>query len=124
MNVVQEPPQLEPPAETSRRAPLVYLRGSWSRVLAEAIVIASSILLAFAVDRWWDARQGEVEEIRVLADVRAELQRNRAQLDSVNAQHRKRSERAAILLREAGPSREGVAPDSLARLADSVFLSP
>ena len=45
----------------------------WPRVLAESLAIVASILLAFAIDRWWDARQARKEEIASLTPLFGEL---------------------------------------------------
>jgi hypothetical protein len=102
----------------------LFARLSWPRILAESIVIVSSILLAFAVDAWWDRRNDRLEEARVLLDLSFEFQENRSRLEQVNAQHKKRGERAAIIVRESGASREGLSSDSLRQLSDSVFINP
>jgi hypothetical protein len=46
---------------------------TWPKVIAESIAIIASILFAFAIDRWWDARQAREEEIATLTPLRDEL---------------------------------------------------
>ena len=48
---------------------------SWPKIVAEGVAIVASILLAFAIDRWWDARQARQEEIAALTPLLSELQR-------------------------------------------------
>jgi hypothetical protein len=49
---------------------------AWSRVLVEAAVIVSSILLAFAIDAWWDDAQLAEEVAQDLGNVAQELEVN------------------------------------------------
>ena len=46
----------------------------WKRIAIEAIVIVVSILLAFAIDAWWENRQSAVEEQAILASLYQEAQ--------------------------------------------------
>ncbi len=46
----------------------------WSRLIAEGAVIVVSILFAFAVDAWWDARQERVREETYIRQLVAELE--------------------------------------------------
>lgn len=71
----------------------------WSRALLEGGVIVGSILLAFALDAWWDAR-GEAEAERAyVSRIEADLHETRASIEQ-NAEH------YAVLIRHA----EAVAP--------------
>jgi hypothetical protein len=47
-----------------------------SRLLAEGVVVVASILIAFALDAWWDDRQLEAEMTEDLAIVEYELAEN------------------------------------------------
>jgi hypothetical protein len=60
---------------------------SWPRILAEGVAIVVSILLAFAIDRWWDARQARQEEIAALTPLLDELQRLQSTLSSNDEFH-------------------------------------
>lgn len=53
----------------------------WRRFLIEGVVIVFSILLAFAIDAWWDRRTEMIEESIALQDLQVELQQN---LDAIN----------------------------------------
>jgi hypothetical protein len=97
---------------------------AWLRVLAESLAIVASILLAFGIDAWWDAKQERTEERELLADLAAEIRWNRALLDSVTTWHRDRAEVTKVIIREAGPDREGLSADSLAKLATATYRSP
>jgi hypothetical protein len=60
-------------------------RIQWQRLLAEAAAIVASILLAFAIDAWWDRTQQEALEAEWLAAVRFDLEASRDQInDSIN----------------------------------------
>ena len=48
----------------------------WGRLIIEGTVIVFSILLAFAIDAWWDGRQVEDAQIERLSRVAAELRSN------------------------------------------------
>ena len=48
----------------------------WKRIAVEATAIVVSILLAFAIDAWWDDRKERSADIEQLARVSAELRAN------------------------------------------------
>ena len=54
----------------------------WTRIVAEGVVIVASILLAFAIDRWWEGRRDAAAETALLADLRGELVRNVDDIDA------------------------------------------
>ncbi len=49
----------------------------WKRLTIEAAAIVASILLAFAIDAWWDERQERAEEREVLESLHVEFEANR-----------------------------------------------
>lgn len=53
----------------------------WIRLLAEGAAITLSILAAFAVDAWWDARRDRTEEMEILIGLRAEFEEVAERLD-------------------------------------------
>ena len=53
----------------------------WKRLSAEAVAIVVSILLAFWIDAWWDARQDQSEEREILIGLHAEFIDLRRRLD-------------------------------------------
>lgn len=59
----------------------------WNRLLIEGVVIVASILMAFAIEAWWDNRQSRNAEINQLHSVAAELKSNtdlvRAKLETL-----------------------------------------
>lgn len=74
----------------------------WPRVLGEGLIIIVSILLAFWIQAWWDARQDRSEEIAVLQSLLGELQEleqdfgyNEVMVDAMRASIRKLLEASA-----------------------------
>lgn len=59
--------------------------GLWRRLAIEGPVIVISILLAFAIDAWWDGRQQERATLEQLRRVAAELESNAARIAEKNA---------------------------------------
>ena len=57
------------------------LKINWTRIVVEGSAIVVSILLAFAIDAWWDAHQDRQEEQRVLAGLKEEIESNLARID-------------------------------------------
>jgi len=53
---------------------------NWKRIAVEAAAIVVSILLAFAIDAWWDDRQERIEEREVLLGLKSEFSRYRDDL--------------------------------------------
>jgi len=55
----------------------------WKRLLLEGGVIVISILLAFALDAWWDGRKDRKEELNQLESLRYELNESLPPLASI-----------------------------------------
>ena len=55
---------------------------SRSKLFWEGLVIVASILLAFAIDAWWDERKERIEEEAILAGLDKEFRANRATLEN------------------------------------------
>jgi len=53
----------------------------WKRLSVEAAAIVVSILLAFAIDTWWDERLKRIEENEQLIRLRAEFNTNIERID-------------------------------------------
>ncbi|NNF12054.1 MAG: hypothetical protein HKN72_02455 [Gemmatimonadetes bacterium] len=86
-----------------------------ARLLAEAVVIVVSILLAFWIDASWESRQARAAERRLLESIRTETAANRVNLDVTIATNRGDLERFSRFL--------AASPDELQRLPqDSVAL--
>jgi hypothetical protein len=65
---------------TMRRRPV-------SRLLLESALLVASILLAFALNRWWEARQDRILADRALATFAQEILQNRDNLARVMPYH-------------------------------------
>jgi hypothetical protein len=63
---------------------------SWPRITTEAAAIVGSILLAFAIDAWWDERQLRAEEQEILRGLKGEFEAIHATLARDKAAHLKR----------------------------------
>jgi hypothetical protein len=61
---------------------------AWNRVAVEAPVIVISILLAFAIDAWWEERDERQAEIVLLERLRADYTEIRSALGVVEDEHR------------------------------------
>ena len=99
-------------------------RFPWGRILAEALAIVASILLALAIDAWWDSRQARRAESAFLVDIHAEFTQNRTRLEAVIEGQRRRVELYRVVMREAGPGAEGLSSDSLKAIVRSAYLNP
>jgi len=88
---------------------------SWRRVAVESMAVVLSILLAFAIDAWWDATKERERESQLLQGLLADFERTRADLE-----HRvgaaSRMHRNTVVLRDliaVGAGRPSLAvPDS------------
>ena len=78
----------------------------WKRLSVEAAAIVASILLAFAIDAWWEDRQIRIDEQQVLLGLGAEFVTNREVLSRELASHLKdlQSLEDILLLIEGGQS--------------------
>jgi hypothetical protein len=45
----------------------------WPALFAEALLVVLSILLAFAIDAWWDERKASAEQVELLEAIRADF---------------------------------------------------
>ncbi len=71
---------------------------NWKRVIAEGVAIVASILLAFAIDAWWQNRNEAASEQRLLQALLAEFEHNNDVLIEAGEQYRQRHEDASKLL--------------------------
>ena len=54
---------------------------AWKRISVEALAIVASILLAFAIDAWWDNLQSAEDERESLELIQRDLRQSQTQLD-------------------------------------------
>jgi hypothetical protein len=86
-------------------------------VLVEGIVIVGSILLALAVDEWWESRELGVAEMAILERLAHEFDENEAQFKIKAGEHREVLACGEALLRVTGSQARGELPvDSLSTL--------
>lgn len=88
----------------------------WLRILVEGVVIVGSILLAFALDAWWD-NQNRADELQAQREaVALEMQSTREALQRVLTVHQLNADLAGQLRSALGQVPEGsevVVPDTL-----------
>lgn len=73
---------------------------------AEGVLIVVSILVAFAIDAWWDERRDRVEERRVLESLKTEFLTNANNIPWYIERHRRTADHSRELIRamhSAGP---------------------
>lgn len=70
----------------------------WKRLLVEGAAIVMSILLAFAIDAWWDNRHERVEEQRILESLKAEFLANAELIPTYIERHRRSADYTWALL--------------------------
>ncbi len=68
------------------------------RLIVDVVAIVLSILLAFAIDAWWDERQERAEEREVLESLYVEFEANRDEAASVVAVHEAAVQSVATLM--------------------------
>ena len=104
---------LEGGSTRGRFLPLPFRGPGWGRMLGEASVIVASILLAFAIDAWWDARQEEKENAEIHQGLMEEF---KTHLDFIRvALHRNEQEiqDLAWLIEQTGSEVRPLSPDTL-----------
>lgn len=77
----------------------------WGFLFTEAVLIVASILLAFALDSWWDERKERVEETEILHGLKQEFLLNRSKLEYRIEQHTRDLEALQELLAAANLGR-------------------
>lgn len=88
----------------------------WLRVFVEGMVIVSSILLAFGIDRWWEGRQDRGFEQEALRRLSVEFAENRDRLGEMRTPEQTAPRLAALheILQSMPGDTESVAiPDTL-----------
>jgi hypothetical protein len=104
----------------SRRA-----RFGWARVFAEGMVIVASILLALAVDEWWEGHELRTAEMEVLERLAGEFEANATQLELKAGLHQRVLACGDALLEFIGSPGRGEPPvDSLSTLVWNFLFTP
>jgi len=94
---------------------------SWNRLMAEGLVIVLSILLAFAIDAWWDQRREDRDANDQVARVVGELQANTAILQSQDRSLEYTTQAARDFLSMMGPNVEPVSVQVLGSMLNRIF---
>jgi len=88
------------------------------RLFLEGLVIVASILLAFGIDAWWDARQERERVEAALQSVADEVTQNRGEIERAAAANRRRVERLRWFI-DAAPT--DIASQPVDALLDAAF---
>jgi len=94
----------------------------WRRATAEGAAILVSILLAFAIDAWWEQRQERKELGESLTALRVAFLENRARLDSALAQDDRRLRGLDAALRLTPDEIRALPADSIEYLSKQVSI--
>ncbi len=97
-------------------------RIAWKRLAIEAPVIVISILLAFAIDAWWEERGERKAEVVLLERLRADYIEIQSALRVVEEEHREASE-ACIFFMNMAPGESLPATPEVDRKVALVFLA-
>jgi len=93
----------------------------WSRIAVEGIAIVASILLAFAIDAWWDDRQRDESEQIVLQTLLDDLRVKQVLLADMNEFCEAINGSAETLLRAASNTEQKLSEDSIDRLISDTW---
>lgn len=93
----------------------------WARLFIEGGVIVFSILLAFAIDAWWDERQEREREVQQLARVSAELKLNEDSFTAKLTDLRRAFAAAVVQQSWMGENPEPVDADELTQIWDRIL---
>lgn len=97
----------------------------WKRLTAEAVAIVLSILMAFAIDAWWDSRSERAAERSAIDRLIVEFEYNLAELGVSKKRHEGALAATEQLLALTGPERNGPHSDATAgKLLLDCFQNP
>ncbi len=97
----------------------------WPRILAEGGAIVVSILLAFAIDAWWQERSDRTREQTAIRRLIVEYETNLQRLENDRADHQNVLTATGRLLDLIGPDPAEVQdPDAMARLLIDCLTNP
>jgi hypothetical protein len=94
----------------------------WKRLFAEATAIVLSILLAFAIDAWWDDRSNRRAEQLLLQRLKADFLAIRSSLRMIESEHRETSAGCIALMSIAEGSSVPSTPE-YDRMVALIFLT-
>jgi hypothetical protein len=90
-------------------------------LLLEGLTIVLSILLAFAIDAWWDTNRDRETDAPLVTALQAELSTNRDRLEAILARGERSLPRSYDLIDVIGPSTDPVPIDSLGLFLGTAF---
>jgi len=93
----------------------------WTRILVEGVAIVASILIAFAIDAWWDDRKESESEIHDLIRVSAELESNSGRIETKLQTIALSIEATATFISWMGPEPANVEKETLVKQWDSLY---
>ncbi len=88
-------------------------RGGWLFLVAEGLLIVCSVLLALALEAWWDGRKQHAEAAQALVRVRAEIADNRREAETAYAYHQQVIAAYTAALESAPPEEDETAVEWL-----------
>lgn len=94
----------------------------WARLVLEGLAITAGVLLAFAVDAWWDGRKAAADERESVTDLRQELRAIRSHLETTRALHEGHLASQRLLLSTATDSPSPALAQAVASLLRPVTL--
>jgi len=93
----------------------------WKRLATESVIIVGSILLAFAIDAWWDERQEQRAQVERLRRVAAEVELNREIIGEKIVTLSRAIQGASEYLAWMGPEPRDVSLDAYSRQWDEMI---
>lgn len=97
----------------------------WKRLTAEAVAIVLSILLAFAIDAWWESRAERAAERSAIDRLIVEFEYNLVELVTSKTRHEGALAATEQLLALTGPNQRGLHSDATSgRLLLECFQNP
>jgi hypothetical protein len=105
----------------------IHRHGNWRRVasllrLREVVVLVAGILIAFALDAWWQRRGDARHERAHLRALASDFDRNIERLNELIALETRTADSSRRLL-ALGPEAVGAHPDSLVSLLGPIYTS-
>jgi len=93
----------------------------WMRIAAEGTAVVVSILLAFAIDAWWDDHNELLRERQILSTLLVELEQNRQVIDEATVIYEKSYRGALGIIDAIDAPPESVNADALVPLFRDVL---
>lgn len=88
---------------------------TWKRAVTEGAVVVASILMAFAIDAWWQEREDRDLEALAIAGIRSDFEGHLAMIDTSLEQNQLRWAASDSLLALVGPNAVATDPERIIR---------